>query len=65
MPKHIGRPMSSLFSLDHSMHKKQDKSLMIFQDSSKGVWSFKEVSRLFEKSYKGVYRIIQGSFEEV
>ena len=38
---------------------------MVFQESLKGVSSFKEVSRVFQGSFKDVFRKFQGFFEEV
>ena len=38
---------------------------MVFQDSLKGVLSLKKVLRIFQRSFKGVYRKFKGCFKEV
>ena len=38
---------------------------MVFQGSLKGIWSLKEVPRMFQRSFKGVYRKFWGCFQEV
>ena len=38
---------------------------MVFQGCLKGVLSLKEVSRMFQRSFKGLNRKCQGCFKEI